>query len=126
VSLSEGHSTLYMLNKLQLWYKLFGVPCLARCVPGRGAAQRDTSATVSGVNAMGQISLSSICSRVACMDLGAIFTGSVGITAAWTVIPVQLSRVAITDNQAEFSAGVVQAANSLRMVATSTVDKYRP
>jgi len=50
----------------------------------------------------------------------------VGITAAWTVIPVQLSCVATTDNQAEFSAGVVRAANSLRMVATLTVDKYGP
>ena len=50
----------------------------------------------------------------------------VGITAAWTVIPVQLSRVATTDNQAESLAGVVQAANNLQMVATSTVDKYGP
>jgi len=49
---------------------------------------------------------------------------NVGIIAAWTVIPVQLSCVATTDNQAKFSAGVIRAANSLQINATLTVNKY--
>ena len=46
--------------------------------------------------------------------------------ASRTVNCWNYSCVATTDNQAEFSAGVVRAANSLRMVATLTVDKYGP